>query len=211
MCFSVVIMMMTPLSCHTSRLSPPQMPVASLRLSVPDCHCTMGQLKQRTHPSSALWEPRLTSPATSLEVSVHNQVLIRPLCPASVNISSHALDHMLVAPEVPALQPRLLAPVDLLHHLPDLPRDGDEPLPPPDDGWVQGIKIACLQSPVKAQVGVKRVTRAKKKQDKTKFEILHLCIYVCLIFCDLFPLRLYPSCKRKNAMSSLSNVSSTWC
>ena len=100
---------------------------------------------------------------------------------------------MLVAPEVPALQPRLLAQVNLLHHLPDLHRDGDEPLPPPDDGWVQGIKISCLQSPVKAQVGVKRVTRAKKKQDKTRFEILRLCICIHLIFCDLFPLRLYPS------------------
>ena len=40
-------------------------------------------------------------------------VLIRPLCPGPVTSPVRALDHMLVGPEVPALQPRLLAPVDL--------------------------------------------------------------------------------------------------
>ena len=59
---------------------------------------------------------------------------------------------MLVAPEVPALQPRLLAPVDLLPHRPDLVlgdlhlHDDDEPPPPPEDGWVQGMKTFFVVS-----------------------------------------------------------------
>ena len=58
---------------------------------------------------------------------------------------------MLVAPEVPALQPRLLAPVDrhlLLPGLPlgDLHPQDDEPLPPPDDGWAQGLKTFLVSS-----------------------------------------------------------------
>ena len=66
---------------------------------------------------------------------------MRPLCPAPVIRPVRALDHMLVAPEVPALQPSLLAPVDLLPHLAHLvlgdlyPHDDDETPPPPDDGW----------------------------------------------------------------------------
>ena len=76
----------------------------------------------------------------------HSQVLMRPLCPAPVISPVRALDHMLVAPEVPALQPRLLAPVDLPHHLLDLvlgdlllhPHDVDETPSPPDDGWAAG-------------------------------------------------------------------------
>jgi len=66
------------------------------------------------------------------------QVLIRPLCPGPVFTSGQALDLKLVAPEVPALQPRLLAPVDLLFPVPDLmpgdlhPDDGGEPPPTPD-------------------------------------------------------------------------------
>ena len=104
---------------------------------------------------------------------------MRPLCPASVNISSQALDHLLVAPE---------APVHLLHHLRDLPRDNDKPLPSPDDGWAQGIMIASLQSPVKTQVGVKRVNhQAKKRQDITNIEIFHLCICIDFMFAIFSP------------------------
>ena len=70
------------------------------------------------------------------------RVLIRPLCPGPVNRSVRALDHRLVAPEVPALQHRLLAPVDKLPHLPELVpggllllHDDGDVLPPPDDEW----------------------------------------------------------------------------
>ena len=42
---------------------------------------------------------------------------MRPLCPAPVLSPVRALDHMLVAPEVPALQHRLLALVDLPLHI----------------------------------------------------------------------------------------------
>ena len=67
---------------------------------------------------------------------------MRPLCPAPVNCSVRVLDHRLVAPEVPALQHRLLAPVDKLPHLPELVpggllllHDDGDVLPPPDDRW----------------------------------------------------------------------------
>ena len=63
---------------------------------------------------------------------------MRPLCPVPVKCS------------VPALQHRLLAPVDLLHHLLMLgdlllhPHDGDRPLPAPDDGLAQGKGLFSL-------------------------------------------------------------------
>jgi len=79
---------------------------------------------------------------------------MRPLCPGPDDLSGQALDHTLVAPEVLALQPRLLAPVDLLNHLPDLvlgdlllhPRDAEKSPPPPDDGWDQGLKTFLVSS-----------------------------------------------------------------
>ena len=90
---------------------------------------------------------------------------MRQLCPAPVISPDRALDHMLVAPEVLALQPRLLAPVDLLHHLPGLVlgdllphhHDGDQPLPAPDDGSAKGMKTFFVFSECFSDQDVQRI------------------------------------------------------